>query len=100
MYICDMCKNPIEAGTQYVNVFDKNVCLDCAVRNTLDDVMATFGITYTEAPDEIVADCKVIDAMPEQVEITDEDDPNAIHEKNGWFYTGTGCRDDEEGERL
>ena len=177
MYICDMCNNPIEAGTQYVNVFDKNVCLDCAVRNTLDDVMATFGITYTEAPDEIVADCKVIDATPEEVEnffhsenpvfaptqvgekntvltslsvcgvaqkkawvydsesdaeywaehylknmpnlvsidgfVSEEeipdgyevcrvdddgagDDPNAIHEKNGWFYPGTDCRDDEE----
>lgn len=82
MYICDVCKNPIEAGTQYVNVFDKNVCLDCAVRYTLDDVMATFGITYTEAPDEIIVtaivDGQVIDATPEQVE-------NSFHSENPVF---------------
>ncbi len=82
MYICDVCGNPIEAGTQYVNVFDKNVCLDCAVRNTLDDVMATFGITYTEAPDEIsvvaTVDGQVIDAAPEQVE-------NFFHSENPVF---------------
>lgn len=74
MYICNMCKEPIAAGTQYVNAFDKNICLDCAVRNTLDDVMAVFGITYTEAPDEIVAECVLVydntDSVttPEQVE--------------------------------
>lgn len=82
MYICDVCKNPIESGTQYVNVFDKNVCLDCAVRNTLDDVMATFGITYTEAPDDIpvvaTIDGQAIDATPEQVE-------NFFHSENPVF---------------
>lgn len=88
MYICDVCNNPIEAGTQYVNVFGKNVCLDCAVRNTLDDVMATFGITYTEAPEEIAVvatvDGQVIyndtDSMatPEQVE-------NFFHSENPVF---------------
>ena len=82
MYLCDVCQNPIEAGTQYDNVFDKNVCLDCAVRNTLDDVMATFGITYTEAPDDIVVtatvDGLVIDATPEQVE-------NFFHSENPVF---------------
>ena len=74
MYICDMCKEPIAAGTQYVNAFDKNICLDCAVRNSLDDVMAVFGITYTESPDEIVTEGVIVYddtdsvATPEQVE--------------------------------
>ena len=78
MYICDMCGNPIDVGTQYVNVFDKTICLDCAVRNTLDDVMEFFGITYTEAPDEIVVDFKVSDATPEEVE-------NFFHSENPVF---------------
>lgn len=124
MYICDMCNNPIEIGTQYVNVFGKIVCLDCAVRNTLDDVIASFGIMYMEAPDDIIVsatvDGQVIDATPEQVEnffrsenpvsaptqvgeekMTDEedDDPNAIHEKNGWYYPGTDSRDEEMSDK-
>ena len=82
MYICDMCNNPIEIGTQYVNVFGKIVCLDCAVRNTLDDVIASFGIMYMEAPDDIIVsatvDGQVIDATPEQVE-------NFIHSENPVF---------------
>lgn len=82
MYICDVCKNPIEVGTQYGNVFGKKVCLDCAVRNTLDDVMATFGIAYMEAPDEITVvatvDGQVVDATPEQVE-------NFFHSENPAF---------------
>lgn len=188
MYICDMCGTPIEAGTQYISVFDKTVCLDCAVRSTLDDVMSTFGIKYAEVPGEIFADYKISDETTEQVknpvfvptqvgekntvlttlsacgtvwkkawiyqsasdaeywvehylknivslvsidgfvsedDIPDDyelyhvddngseettdcdgDDPNAIHEKNGWYYPGTDCRDDteemtdEEGERA
>lgn len=84
MYICDMCKEPIAVGTQYVNAFDKNICLDCAVRNSLDDVMAIFGITYTEAPDEIVAEGVIVYentdsvATPEQVE-------NFFHSENPTF---------------
>jgi len=84
MYICDMCKEPIVPGTQYVNAFDKNICLDCAVRNTLDDVMAVFGITYTEAPDEIVTEGVIVYnntdsvATPEQVE-------NFFHSENTAF---------------
>ena len=84
MYICEMCKEPIVAGTQYVNAFEKNICLDCAVRNTLDDIMAVFGITYTEAPDEIVAEGVLVDdntdsvATPEQVE-------NFFHSENPVF---------------
>lgn len=84
MYICDMCKEPIAAGTQYVNAFDKNICLDCAVRNSLDDVMAVFGIMYTEAPDEIVTEGVLVYddtdsvATPEQVE-------NFFHSENPVF---------------
>lgn len=84
MYICDVCNNPVEVGTQYVNVFDKCVCLDCSVRNTLDDIMSVFGITYTEAPEEIIAEGVLVYDDTDSI-ATSEQVENFFHSENPVF---------------
>lgn len=93
MYVCDYCGGIIECGVQFAKFNARNVCIDCAVHNTLDDIMAKFSIPYEEVPEEIVAEGVILysdtDSMatPEQVEkfFTSENPvfvPTKVGEKN------------------
>lgn len=51
MIICEVCGQP--AKYQYVKVAGHNLCMDCAVTRTVDDMMTELGLSYENVPDEL-----------------------------------------------
>lgn len=51
MIICEVCGQA--AKYQYVKVAGHNLCMDCAVTRTVDDMMTELGLAYEDVPDEL-----------------------------------------------
>ena len=61
MIICDVCHEG--AKYQYVKVNGKNVCMDCAVTKTIDEMLDELDLKYEDVPEEIEA---VYTEVPEE----------------------------------
>ena len=59
MIICDVCHEG--AKYQYVKVNGKNVCMDCAVTKTIDEMLDELDLKYEDVPEEIEAEYQVMD---------------------------------------
>ena len=73
MIICDVCHEG--AKYQYVRVNGKNVCMDCAVTKTIDEMLDELDLKYEDVPEEIEAEYTVMDeasSYPSRMEIPEE----------------------------
>lgn len=65
MIICEVCGQ--SAKYQYVKVAGHNLCMDCAVTRTVDDMMTELGLSYENVPDELEVEYTVKDESGEVV---------------------------------
>lgn len=73
MIICEVCGQP--AKYQYVKVAGHNLCMDCAVTRTVDDMMTELGLSYENVPDELEVAYTVKDESGEVIPADVADGP-------------------------